>query len=119
VVRILSAFGTMPTSPLGEFEQVILLAILRRGETAFGLQVRGEIERCADRAVSRGAFYTTLDRLEKKGYLEWEEAMPTDTGRAAPLRRFRVTPAGLDALRASRRALQALWQGLEETLEDA
>ena len=56
----------MPTYPLGEFEQVVLLAILRQGRTAFGLEVREEIERCADRTVSRGAFYTTLDRLEKK-----------------------------------------------------
>jgi DNA-binding PadR family transcriptional regulator len=109
----------MPSSPLGEFEQVVLLAILRQGTTAFGLEVRSEIERCTSRTVSRGAFYTTLDRLEKKGYLAWEEATSDDPARTAPLRRFRVTPAGLEALRVSRRALQALWRGLEETLEDA
>jgi DNA-binding PadR family transcriptional regulator len=110
----------MSASPLGEFEQVVLLAILRQGRTAFGLEVREEIERCADRTVSRGAFYTTLDRLEKKGYLAWEEATPSDPARTAPRRRFRVTPAGLEALRASRRALQALWRGLDEILpEDA
>ncbi|NJD19651.1 MAG: PadR family transcriptional regulator [Gemmatimonadetes bacterium] len=109
----------MTASPLGEFEQLVLLAILRRGETAFGLEVRAEIEKCADRAVSRGAFYTTLDRLERKGYLVWEEAAPHDSTRTAPLRRFSLTPAGLEALRASRRTLQALWRGLEETLEDA
>jgi DNA-binding PadR family transcriptional regulator len=110
----------MPTSPLGEFEQVVLLAILRQGRTAFGLEVREEIERCADRTVSRGAFYTTLDRLERKGYLTWEEATPADSTRTAPLRRFKVTAEGLDALKASRRALQALWRGLEEILpEDA
>jgi DNA-binding PadR family transcriptional regulator len=109
----------MPASPLGEFEQLVLLAILQQGETAFGLEVRGEIERSAHRTVSRGAFYTTLDRLEKKGYLTWEQSIPTDGARTAPLRKFRVTPAGLVALRTSKRALQALWHGLDEVLEDA
>ena len=93
--------------------------ILQCGETAFGLEVRAEIEESAGRQVSRGAFYTTLDRLEKKGYLEWEEATPTDRDRTAPLRRFKVTPVGLAALRASRRALQALWRGLDEILEES
>jgi DNA-binding PadR family transcriptional regulator len=109
----------MATTPLGEFEQLVLLAVLQRGRTAFGLEVRGEIERSARRAVSRGAFYTTLDRLEKKGYLTWEEAVPDDPFRTAPLRRFEVTPAGIAALRESRRALQALSRGLDEILEEA
>lgn len=109
----------MPTSPLGEFEQLVLLAILQKGDAAFGLEVRAEIESKAHRKVSRGAFYTTLDRLEQKGYLTWEEAVPDDPSRTAPLRRFRVTRAGLAALRASRRALEALSQGLAELLEDA
>jgi len=109
----------MATLSLGEFEQLVLLAILQRGEAAFGLEVREEIERSAGRTVSRGAFYTTLDRLEKKRYLAWEEAVPEDPGRSAPLRRFSVTPAGLEALRASRRALQALWRGLDEILEES
>ena len=109
----------MPTTALGEFEQLVLLAILQQGKTAFGLEVRGEIEKSARRKVSRGAFYTTLDRLEKKGCLTWVEAVPTDPSRTAPLRRFEVTPAGILALRESRRALQALWRGLDEILEDA
>jgi len=109
----------MPISPLGEFEQLVLLAILQQGERAFGLEVRAEIESRARRKVSRGAFYTTLDRLEKKGYLTWEEAVPDDPSRTAPLRRFRVTPPGLSALRASLRAVQALSRGLDGILEDA
>jgi PadR family transcriptional regulator PadR len=109
----------MSAHTLGEFEQLVLLAILQQGDSAFGLEVRGEIEESTGRTVSRGAFYTTLDRLEKKGYLAWEEATPTDPARTAPIRRFRVTPVGLAALRASRRALQALWRGLDEILEDS
>ena len=117
--RTLQPLDAMPTSTLGEFEQLVLLAILQQGDTAFGLEVRAEIERKARRGVSRGAFYTTLDRLEKKGYLTWAEAVPADPSRTAPLRRFQVTPAGIAALRESRRTLQALSRGLEDILEEA
>lgn len=101
---------------LGEFEQMVLLAILQQGEEAFALEVRREIERSADRPVSRGAFYTTLDRLEQKGFLTWSEETPRDPRRNVALRRFSVTPEGLEALRASRRALDQLSRGLDEVL---
>ncbi len=102
---------------LGEFEQMVLLGIVRSGSHAFGLNVRRELERQADRHVSRGGFYTTLDRLEKKGYLTWEAAIPPDPGRKEPQRRFSVTPAGMLALRRSREALMNLWNGFEGHLE--
>jgi DNA-binding PadR family transcriptional regulator len=104
---------------LGEFEQVVLLAILQMRERAFGLEIRREIEASAQRSVSRGAFYTTLDRMEKKGYLVWTEEIPNDPARKAPLRRFSVTPEGFRALRASHRAISTLSRGLGEILEDA
>lgn len=104
---------------LGEFEQMVLLAILQMGDMAFGLEIRREIEESAKRSVSRGAFYTTLDRMEKKGYLAWTEATPDDPARKAPLRLFRVTAEGLRALRASHRAVSALSRGLDHILEDA
>lgn len=100
-----------PNSFLGEFEQMVLLAVLQRGDGAFALDVRREIERSADRSVSRGAFYTTLERLERKGFVRWSEDEPAD-GRRGALRRYEVTPAGLGALRESRRALDALSRGL-------
>ena len=106
-----------PNAFLGEFEQMVLLAILQRGDAAFALEVRREIEESADRRVSRGAFYTTLDRLERKGMVEWTEEEPT-ARRSGPLRRFRVTPQGMDALRASRRALETLWSGLDLAAEE-
>lgn len=102
---------------LGEFEQMVLLAVLQREDEAFGLEVRKELERRADRSVSRGAFYTTLDRLEKKGYLTWNEATPPNARRDAPQRRFSVTREGIDALRHSRSALLSLWSGLEARLD--
>lgn len=104
---------------LGEFEQMVLLAILQQGEAAFGLEVRREIERSAQRPVSRSAFYTTLERLEAKGYVAWEESTPTDSRRSAPLRRFRVTAEGRDALRMAGRAWKSLWRGLEDLLDEA
>ncbi len=109
----------MSPSPIGEFEQLILLAILQCGDHAFGLEVRREIETSARRRISRGAFYTTLDRLEKKGFLSWKEVTPTDRSRTGPLRRFTVTPSGLAALRSARRAVEALSRGLHDLLEDA
>jgi PadR family transcriptional regulator len=105
-----------PKSFLGEFEQMVLLAILQEDDEAFALEVRREIERSADRRVSRGAFYTTLERLERKGMVSWEEESPDDARRSGPLRRFSVTREGLEALRESRKALEALSRGLDDML---
>lgn len=98
---------------LGEFEQMVLLAVLQQGENAFALEVRREIETSANRSVSRGAFYTTLDRLERKGFVRWEERQPDDSRRSAPLRHFAVTDEGIEALRTSRRAIDSLSRGLD------
>jgi DNA-binding PadR family transcriptional regulator len=101
---------------LGEFEQMVLLAILQRKDEAFSLGIRQELERRAGRKVSRGAFYATLDRLEAKGFVRWKEEAPTNGRGGLPQRRFTVTAAGVRALRTSRSALRNLWQGLETVL---
>jgi DNA-binding PadR family transcriptional regulator len=106
----------MPKGYLGVFEQMVLLAILRQGDEAFGLEVRHEIEVGAGRKVSRSAFYTTLDRLEKKGLVRWTAMEAENARRTAPIRLFEVTPAGMAALRESRGALQALWSGMDEVV---
>ena len=103
---------------LGEFEQMVLLAVLQRGDSAFGLEVRREIEQSAERSVSRSAFYTTVDRLVKKGYLEWTEESPQDPYRTATVRKFTVTADGMNMLRASQRAFRTLARGLDELLEE-
>ena len=102
----------------GEFEQMVLLAVLQVGEDGYALAVRREIQEKAQRPVSRGALYRTLDRLEGKGFLAWdlEEESPERGGH--PRRRFRVTEAGVAALRTSRQALSNLWDGLESVLGD-
>ncbi len=103
-----------PNAFLGEFEQMVLLAILQQSKAPYALEVRREIEASAGRTVSRGAFYTTLDRLERKGMLEWrEDPTPPEGRRTGPLRRFSVTPAGRRALAQTRAALETLWRGLD------
>jgi len=102
---------------LGEFEHIVLLAILRLGEDAYAIPIREEIEERTGRSVARGALYTALERLEGKRCLRsrMSDPLPERGGRSR--RYFSVTPAGLAAIRASRRRLLRLWQGLEGRLE--
>lgn len=97
---------------MGEFEQLVLLAILHLDNDAYGMEVRAEIERRTAREVSYGAVYTTLDRLEQKGYVAHRmgEATPVRGGRARKY--FRVLPEGRAALRATQEALQIMWEGV-------
>ncbi len=100
-------------SYIGEFEQMVLLAILQGGEEANALQIRQELEGSADRTVSKGAFYTTLDRLETKGLLSSSESAPSPVRGGRARRLFRVEEAGMRALWESRRMLDAMWDGVE------
>jgi DNA-binding PadR family transcriptional regulator len=104
-----------PTFP-GEFEQMVLLAILRLEGKAFALSVLRELDKRAGRRVSRGALYKTLERLDDKGLVEWEVEETTPGRGGHPRRRFNVTAEGVRALQSSRDALHRLWQGLESVL---
>jgi DNA-binding PadR family transcriptional regulator len=101
---------------LGEFEHMVLLAIMRLGDDAYAVPVREEIVRCTGRDVSRGSIYITLDRLETKGYLRSRLADPTPERGGRAKRYYVLRPRALDALKESRRALVALWRGLETAL---
>ena len=104
---------------LGEFEQRVLLAILRCAAKAYPIEIRKEITRASGHEPSRGAFYTTLDRLESKKLVRWT-AEGGDAGRdGLPQRKFSVTPEGVKALRTSRKALLQLWNGLDEILSES
>jgi len=98
---------------LGEFEQIVLLAILRLGEEAYGVPIRQDIERRTGRALTVGALYRTLERLEEKGYVASAFSDPTPERGGRSKRYFRIKPQGLRALRTSREALTAMWEGLE------
>lgn len=86
---------------LGEFEKLVLLAILRLGPDAYGMALRREIEQRTGRKTSIGALYLTLDRMEQKGFVESEigDATPERGGRAK--RFFSVNPSGREALKKS------------------
>lgn len=102
---------------LGEFEQMLLLAVLRLEDEAYGIRLMEELDERAGRSVSRGSVYVTLDRMEAKGWItsEMSESRPERGGR--PRRIVSVTPEGLGALKRSRAALLELWDGLEEALD--
>ena len=102
-----------PRAHLGEFEQIVLLAVLRLGEDAYGVPIREDIERRTGRSLTVGALYRTLDRLESKGYLSSSFGEPTAERGGRSRRYFRVRPIGLRTLRASRDALAAMWEGLD------
>ena len=106
---------------LGEFEQLVLLALLQVTQALGGKApvraVRERLEELAGRPVSRGALYRTLDRLEDKAWITWDvdDADIPERG-GHPRRRFDVTPDGIAVLRASRETLLGLWSGLEGVL---
>ena len=102
---------------LGEFEQMVLLSILRLREDAYGLAVRDELEAVAGRSPSSGALYTTLERLERKGLIASRAGDASGERGGRPRRYLRLTPAGVAALRASRDALLRLWEGCEAALD--
>jgi PadR family transcriptional regulator PadR len=93
---------------LGEFEQVVLLAVVRLGPDAYGAGVREEIAEHGGRAVTIGALYATLDRLETKGYLRSRDEIVG--GR--PRRSFSLTPEGAQALETARALQQRMWDGV-------
>jgi DNA-binding PadR family transcriptional regulator len=105
-----------PGTFLGEFELVVLLAVMQLGDDAHAINLRDHIERRAERKVTRGALYATLERLERKGFLEWELDETTPGRGGMPRRRFFVTPEGIQAVRTSQTMIARLSEGLEEAL---
>jgi PadR family transcriptional regulator len=98
---------------LGEFEQVVLLAIARLEEDAYGMRVRAEIESRAGRRATIGAVYATLERLVGKGYAR-ETEMAGGAERSGLARRFyEITPAGKTALEDARELQARMWSGLK------
>lgn len=101
------------TETLGEFEQLVLLAVVRLGAAAYGSTIRREIEERTSRSIAIGALYTALDRLERKGYVNSRLADPTPQRGGRAKRFFQLRPAGASALARSRDALTRMWAGVE------
>ena|SRR5271170_1601539 len=98
---------------LGEFEHLILLALLRLEDRAYGVSVRQEIELRTRREVSIGAVYATLDRLEAKGYVKSHRGEPTPERGGRSKRFFRVAAKGVAAVNRSQQAFQSMNEGLD------
>src|SRR5688572_24755146 len=97
---------------LGEFEQLILFAVLRLDEDACGVAIHDEIERRIGRDVSPGAIYTTLGRLEERGLVTSIVTAPVSARVGRPRKHYRLKPVGAKALREAYDNIQALADGL-------
>lgn len=103
----------MSTTPvLGEFEQIVLLAILRLDDNAYGVTIRRELTKRAERETTPGALYTTLDRLEDKGFVTSRLGDPTPERGGRAKRYFTVTALGIRALARSQRTYRRMLNGL-------
>lgn len=100
-------------SPLGEFEHIVLLTLIRLGDDAYGMSIRASIHELIKRDISIGAIYTTLERLQIKGYVKSKmgEATAIRGGRAKKY--FTITGKGRKALKEVRTNLETLWDGIQ------
>jgi DNA-binding PadR family transcriptional regulator len=103
--------------PLGEFEQMVLLALVRLGPDAYGATVRREIELRAQRGLSISAVYTTLERLEQKGLVRSRVGEPTAERGGRRRRHFELLPLGARSLRDAYNALTGMTAGIERRLK--
>lgn len=102
---------------LGEFELLVLLAVLRIGDDAYGVTIRAELERETSRELTLGAIYKTLGRLEQKGYLSVRTGEPTPERGGRRKKLYHLEPLGARALKQSVAALRRLTRGLGRELE--
>ena len=98
----------------GEFELLVMLALMRLGENAYGVPICREIEEHARREVVVGSVYATLERLEEKGFVSSKLGEPTAERGGRAKKYFHVTSRGLREVRDTQRALMHLWDGLPE-----
>jgi PadR family transcriptional regulator, regulatory protein PadR len=105
-----------PPPVLGEFEQIVLLALLRLGSDAYGATVCAEIEKRGGREVSVSAVHTTLERLEQKGLVKSRIGDPTPQRGGKRKRHYEVGALGLKSLQASYRSIRNMADGIEHLL---
>jgi PadR family transcriptional regulator PadR len=98
---------------LGTFEQAVLLAIVRLGDTAYGRAILKEVQARLERDVAAGAVHATLERLQKKGFLSSRLGAGTPVRAGRPRRYYRLQAAGVGALNNARAALDNIWDGVK------
>jgi DNA-binding PadR family transcriptional regulator len=109
----------MPRENLGEFEQIVMLAIVHLKGEVYGVPIVDEIERRTGREVTRAAVYITLRRLEQKGLVASWMGDPTAERGGKARRCVKLTSAGLRTLKESRDFLNLMWRGVELNVKDA
>lgn len=102
----------MSREALGNFELMVLLAILRVGEDAYGVPIARELEESSGKNVLLGSVYAALDRLETKGLVSSRVGDPTPERGGRAKKFFKVTAKGLREVRDAQRTLVKLWRGL-------
>ncbi len=102
----------MPRQNLGELEQLLLLAVMRLGDDAYGAAIRQEILDRTGRSITPGAIYPTLDRLERRGLLRSWAGDPRAERGGRARRHFAATPTGVRHVRESLRLTAALAAGI-------
>jgi PadR family transcriptional regulator len=108
----------MGRETLGEFEHLVLLAIVRLGGPAYSVPILEELERCTGGRVAPAAVYIALRRLEKRGLVRSVKEAPSPVVGGRGRRFFEILPEGLAKLRESRRRLEQLWEGLDPEFEE-
>jgi PadR family transcriptional regulator PadR len=106
-----------PVPPLGDFEQLVLLSLIRLGDEAYGVPIRHEIRTRGGRDVTLGSVYKTLERLELKGYVSSSVGEPTAERGGRRKKFYRITPAGTRVLRHALASLRRMAAGLDARLE--
>jgi len=101
---------------LGEFEQIVMLALVRLGPEAYGAVICQEIEKRGNRGVSVSAVHTTLERLEQKGLVKSRIGDPTPQRGGKRKRHYEVAALGMKSLQASYRSLRNMADGIEHLL---
>ena len=101
-------------SYLGNFELMVLLAVIRLDDAAYGVTISRTLEAGTGREIAIGSVYAALERLQEKGFVTSRLGEPTPERGGRAKRYFRVTPAGVREARSTREALSVLWEGLPQ-----
>lgn len=99
---------------MGGFELLVLLALIRLGDEAYGVPISEAIEESSGKEVALGSVYITLERLEQKGFVSSRLGEPTAERGGRAKTYFRITARGLREVRQARRTLMNLWQGVPQ-----
>jgi DNA-binding PadR family transcriptional regulator len=102
----------MSRESLGHFELLVLLALIRVGDEAYGVPIARAIEESSGRRVILASVYNTLERLEEKGLIRSTIGQPTAERGGRAKRYFSITTAGMREVRSAKKALTLLWRGI-------